>query len=249
MPPTVLVLDSNTTVQRMTKLTFKAEGVRVNAVHAGSDPFEQIEKQRPDIIFTDDAGKVAAFLKSRPNLPRIPLVLLKGAFDASDAAHDALADAVLMKPLQPDAMIQCVRRLLSERKSHAPISPGHAADDVDRNLDLEQYFDQLSAAFERAQSTPPSAQGPPEWSWGDARQTTPRHATAASEPRAAVPPERPDRQTPPSPPLDRELVEQVTQRVLDRLGERIVRSTATEIVSRLSKWLIVNEVERSKAGQ
>jgi hypothetical protein len=59
----------------------------------------------------------------------------------------------------------------------------------------------------------------------------------------------PARPTPAAHAVSSELVEQVTQRVLDRLGERIVRSTATEVVSRLSKWLLVNEVERSRNTQ
>ena len=46
-----------------------------------------------------------------------------------------------------------------------------------------------------------------------------------------------------------DLVEKVAQRVLDRLGDRMVRSTATELVARLSKWLILDEVERTKAGK
>jgi hypothetical protein len=43
--------------------------------------------------------------------------------------------------------------------------------------------------------------------------------------------------------------EELTQRVLDRLGDRMFRSSATEIVSRLSRWLLVDEVERSKSAK
>ena len=63
----------------MMKLAFKDESVRVTAVRLGSDAFAAIDAHPPDIIFTENARKVVAFLKSRPNLPRIPVVLLKGA--------------------------------------------------------------------------------------------------------------------------------------------------------------------------
>jgi CheY-like chemotaxis protein len=243
MPPTLLVLDNNTTVQRMTKLTFRAEGVRVNAVQPGSDGFEEIEAHPPDIIFTDHAAKVVAFLKSRPNLSRIPVVLLKGAFDASASADDELADDVLMKPLQPDAMIECVKRLLKSPDAASSNQEQPSADGVDSRLDLDRYFDELSLAFNKAQSTQFQLEGD-LWRWSDASN---RNPPAAMSP--AIEHERRDRTSSAMPVVDKDLVEQVTQRVLDRLGERIVRSTATEIVSRLSKWLIVNEVERSKAGQ
>lgn len=223
MMQTLLVVDDNTTVQRMIKLAFKEQNVRVNVVQRGRDAFEQIEDAPPDIILTDNAPTVGAFLKSRPKLSHIPVVMLKGAFDASTPGTDeTVADGVLTKPLQPQAVVECVRRLLEQRK----VAPSKADD----NLELEQYFDRLSAAFNRAVSAP----------------FQPDEVLSAAEP-----PPRPhrDRAARVSPPVTNELIEQITQRVVDRLGERIVRSTATEVVSRLSKWLIVNEVERGKDGR
>jgi hypothetical protein len=44
-----------------------------------------------------------------------------------------------------------------------------------------------------------------------------------------------------------QLIELITQRVLDRLSDRVTRATAAELVARLSKWLLVDEVERSRA--
>src|SRR5262245_45327678 len=97
MVPTILVLDQNSTVQRMIKLTFKEESVQVNTVKSSEDAFAIIEAHPPAIIFTENVRKVAAFLKSRPQLPRIQLVQLKGAFDSSTGADEEGADAVLTK--------------------------------------------------------------------------------------------------------------------------------------------------------
>src|SRR4026207_969226 len=106
MVPTILVLDRNSTVQRVMKLALKEESVKVNTIQRGEDAFASIDAQPPDIIFTDDARKLVAFLKSRPKLSHIPVVLMKGAFDSSiGAADEELSDEVLMKPLQPDAVI------------------------------------------------------------------------------------------------------------------------------------------------
>ena len=251
----LLVVDENTTVQRVIKMAFKDEAIRVITVPRGRDAFGQIEADVPDIVLADNGPEVAAFVKSRPALSHIPVVLLKGAFDpAGDGPDEALGcDDVLMKPLQPQAMIDRVKRLLNAKKSRgrrapAPAAPppaaaaaaSAAAVAVDSNLDLGQYFDQLSVAFTRAQhGTPLPAEGRlpgPAWIFSE----TPRPARDVP-PRPVTAPRQPD--------VTDDLVERVAQRVLDRLGDRMVRSTATELVARLSKWLILDEVERTKAGK
>jgi hypothetical protein len=44
-----------------------------------------------------------------------------------------------------------------------------------------------------------------------------------------------------------DLVERVTQQVLERLSDRVVRDTVTEIVSRVSERLVREEIDRVKA--
>jgi len=256
MAPTILVLDHNATVQRMMKLAFKDESVRVTAVRLGSDAFAAIDAHPPDIIFTENARKVVAFLKSRPNLPRIPVVLLKGAFDSSSAgADEQAADEVLTKPLQPDAMIDCVKRLLEARNAAAQkvAAPPPAAERVDEDLDIDKYFDQLEVAFNEADSTPSKLDGE-LWDGAFAAaadEGQPRQAIAHPETRrAGLDGAQVDRLAPATQQgVSNELIDQVAQRVLDRLGERIVRSTATEVVARLSKWLLVNELEKGRSTQ
>jgi CheY-like chemotaxis protein len=249
MAPTLLVLDRNATVQRVVKLAFKDESVQVNAVRTDREAFAAIDAQPPDIIFTEDARKVVAFLKSRPKLPHIPVVLLKGAFDSPEASGDEqLADDVLMKPLQPDAMIDCVKRLLHTKSAPAPA----AEPPPDDHLDLEQYFDQLEAAFNEADTTPSSLDGE-LWEGAfsspvEAGQRPLATARVASD-RAGSENTGADHPAPVAQTVTNELVDQVAQRVLDRLGDRLVRSTTTEVVARLSKWLLVNELEKGRSTQ
>lgn len=250
MAPTILVCDRNATVQRVMKLAFKDEGVQVNAVRTDREAFAAIDAQPPDIIFTEDARKIVAFLKSRPKLPRIPVVLLKGAFDSSNAAGDEqLADDVLMKPLQPDAMIDCVKRLL-----HTKNTPPPAAEPLppllDEQLDIEQYFDQLEIEFNDADSAPSKLDGELwEGAFSSAADAGPKRvATArAANDRASS---EGARLAPPAPAelhVTNDLVDQVAQRVMDRVGDRLVRSTTAEVVARLSKWLLVNELEKGRS--
>jgi CheY-like chemotaxis protein len=257
----LLVVDENTTVQRVIKMAFKDEAIRVITVPRGRDAFGQIEADLPDIVLADNGPEVAAFLKSRPALSHIPVVLLKGAFDpAGDGPDEALGcDGVLMKPLQPQTMIDRVKRLLNEKKAKArrapaptPPQPTAAASAVDSHLELGQYFDQLSVAFSRAQQpTPLSSDGRLSGpAWGFSQTTRPTRDIPPRAPGPPGPPGNAQRPTATPPPdVTDDLVEKVAQRVLDRLGDRMVRSTATELVARLSKWLILDEVERAKAGK
>jgi len=45
-----------------------------------------------------------------------------------------------------------------------------------------------------------------------------------------------------------DLVEQVTERVLDRLSPQVVRDTVSEIVSTIAERLVLEEIERIKAS-
>src|SRR4051812_13927835 len=111
----LLVVDENSTIQRVIKLAFREEAIQVLTVPRGRDVFEHIEKDPPDIVLADNGREVSDFMKSRPRLSKIPIVLLKGAFDQTvEGPDEALGcDAVLMKPLQPQQLIDRVKRLLS----------------------------------------------------------------------------------------------------------------------------------------
>ena len=257
MPRTLLIVDTNTTVQRVTKLAFRGEGITVNVVQAGRDPIEVIAASPPDIILTDNAAAILAFLKTRADLSHIPVVLLKGAFDTSTADEESLVAAVLKKPLQPDAMVACVKGLLNKPvaptpAAAAPVAPVQEArekpEQIDARLDLDEYFDQLSLAFNKAEIAalhPEPGMPPPA---GGARYGF-TAAPAAVDPAGSPEPGPRARHAASVGDVNTELVEQITQRVLNQLNERMVRSTATEIVSRLSRWLIVNEIERHRPPQ
>ena len=59
----LLVVDESTTIQRVIKLAFKDEAIRVITLPRGRDAFEQIEADPPDIVLADNGRDVAAFLK------------------------------------------------------------------------------------------------------------------------------------------------------------------------------------------
>lgn len=162
----LLLADDSITIQRVIELTFAEEDVQVLAVSDGRQAIERIPIERPDIVLADvgmperDGYEVAAFVKKDPALAHIPVLLLTGAFEPIDE-HRARAvgcDGVLVKPFEPQMVINRVKDLLAGRRPNAPAAGNPqdaAAVPSDTGAEpqqaggdsLEDYFDRLDAAF------------------------------------------------------------------------------------------------------
>ena len=208
MPYKLLLADDSVTIQRVIELTFADEDVRVVAVGDGQQAIERIEADPPDIILADvdmpkrDGYEVAAYVKSRPKLAHIPVVLLTGAFEPIDQARaNAVgSDDVLAKPFEPQMVINRVKQLLGQPveggggkaapgrpQAVAPpagasarmaaggaptgvidpvidrplAGPEPGGDDAGAPVSLDDYFDQLDAAFAHLHPGQPSSESAP----------------------------------------------------------------------------------------
>jgi CheY-like chemotaxis protein len=210
----LLLADDSVTIQRVIELTFADEDVEVTTVGDGQLAIDRLDVDPPDIILADvdmpkrDGYEVAAYVKSRPKLAHIPVVLLTGAFEPVDQARAAAAGSsdVLAKPFEPQMVINRVKELLGKKRQSeaagaasgqqaaappAPQSPQpvpqpvppsasqpaprpvpesveavpppaapaapKAAADAGQVVSLDDYFDQLDAAFSNLQSGASSA--------------------------------------------------------------------------------------------
>ena len=174
MPNTLLLADDSVTIRRVIELTFADENMRVVSVSNGREALARIESAPPDIILAD-AGMpevsgydIAAFVKSRPALRHIPVVLLAGAFEPLDEARarKSGSDGVLVKPFEPQMVVARVRELLSQPRAAAAASiqsiqdptalparrtqaeGGTATDGLPDPL-FDDSLDRLDAAFNR----------------------------------------------------------------------------------------------------
>jgi CheY-like chemotaxis protein len=134
MPKKLLLADDSVTIQRVIELTFADEDVAVTAVGDGRQAIDRLRADRPDIVLADigmperDGYDVAAFIKNDPQLAHIPVILLTGAFEPLDEARARTSgcDGVLVKPFEPQMVINRVMELLSSRR--APAAPGAPPD-------------------------------------------------------------------------------------------------------------------------
>jgi CheY-like chemotaxis protein len=176
MPHKLLLADDSVTIQRVIELTFADEDIHVQAVGDGKKAIASIQADRPDIVLADvgmperDGYEVAAFIKTNSELAHIPVLLLTGAFEPIDEARARAVgcDGVLVKPFEPQMVINRVKDLLAGRRSTAAWSgtsqPAQSAretapasiPDAPRGPSaatgvpagsLEDYFDRLDAAF------------------------------------------------------------------------------------------------------
>jgi CheY-like chemotaxis protein len=188
MPHKLLLADDSVTIQRVIELTFADEDVQVTAVGNGQAAIDSVQRDRPDIVLADvgmperNGYEVAAFIKGNPALAHIPVVLLTGAFEPIDEARarSVGCDGVLVKPFEPQIVINRVKDLLAGRQPSgmwgtgpvaqgpirqpaAPAPDARPTGQTGRTDPLEAYFDHLDAAFASgtpaggADLSPPSA--------------------------------------------------------------------------------------------
>ncbi|MEP6919424.1 MAG: response regulator, partial [Acidobacteriota bacterium] len=128
MPHKLLLADDSVTIQRVIELTFADEDVLVTAVGDGQKAIASIQADRPDIVLADvgmperDGYEVAAYIKGNVELAHIPVLLLTGAFEPIDEARARAVscDGVLVKPFEPQMVINRVKDLLARRGPAAP---------------------------------------------------------------------------------------------------------------------------------
>jgi len=133
----LLLADDSVTIQRVVELTFSGEDVQVVTVGDGEEAIARIPVEMPDIVLADIAMpkrsgyEVAAFVKGRSDLARIPVVLLAGAFEPVDEARarEVKSDGVLVKPFEPQQVISRVKDLIEASKA-APATTVERAEPV-----------------------------------------------------------------------------------------------------------------------
>jgi CheY-like chemotaxis protein len=261
MSRTLLLADDSVTIQRVIALIFADEDVEVVTVSDGDQAIYCIESSPPDIVLADigmpgrNGYEVAQFIKQSPRLAHIPVVLLTGAFEPADQDRIAASgcDGVLGKPFEPHEVITRVKELLDRTSGRQ-----HLDAYFDR---LDQDLTSLANAKQEPRRNPlPAAEAPATHQASalpGARTSSPLAdafaALLAAEEQESVsgaPPALPVWRAASSdgPLATDDLIERVTERVLERLSDRAVRESAAEIVSRIAERLVREEIERIKSS-
>ena len=180
MSKKLLLADDSVTIQKVIELTFADEDIEVIAVSNGAQAISVAGVERPDIILADvgmperDGYEVAAFIKRTPHLQHIPVLLLTGAFEPIDEgrAKAAGCDGVLVKPFEPQMVINRVKDLIAgKRPLAAAVGPATSSTTLPPRplapspLPADEYFSRLDVAFgtkeaEKPRAVPTPSHGP-----------------------------------------------------------------------------------------
>ena len=96
---TVLLADESTTTRRIVELSFPEPDVHVVTVSDGDEAIARLAHDPPDLVLADIAlpkrsgFDVATYVRARPELSHIPVVLLAGALDTVDVLHSPFFNA------------------------------------------------------------------------------------------------------------------------------------------------------------
>jgi CheY-like chemotaxis protein len=135
---TLLVADDSQTVRRIVEMACSGHDFDVVTAADGDGAIAEISGRPPDIVLVDIAMPgpsgydVAEFVKGRPELAHIPVVLMAGMHEAPDEqrARESGCAEVLVKPLRPQLVVERLRHWLESRPAPAAITVP-AAEPVD----------------------------------------------------------------------------------------------------------------------
>jgi CheY-like chemotaxis protein len=163
MSYTLLLADDSVTVQRVIELTFADEGFKVVSFSDGDEVVGYLGAgNKPDVILADttmparDGYDVAAWVRGQSSLSEVPVVLMTGAFEPIDdrRAEACQADAVLVKPFEPQQVVSLVKRMLGGERGEslgefAPPRPGAVAPAAESAATLAPGLDTYASRLDQ----------------------------------------------------------------------------------------------------
>lgn len=128
----ILIIDDDIDLVDAMKLVLENKGYTVESAESGREGLDKLNIINPDLIILDvmmesgDSGFDAArTIRQNPNNKNIPILMLtaikeKIGFDFSAEAGDTdwlPVDDYVEKPIQPDALLNKVEKLLKEKST------------------------------------------------------------------------------------------------------------------------------------
>lgn len=123
----LLLADDSITIQKVVELTFPSDEFEVVTAGNGRLAVDKALAFLPDIVLCDvimpqlDGYQVCEALRGSPQLAKVPILLLNGAFEPYDAERAKSVGALgnVSKPFDPPALVARVKEILNERSTAA----------------------------------------------------------------------------------------------------------------------------------
>jgi len=125
MPPTqrcVLLVEDDRSVRRYLEVTLQRAGYKVITAEDGIEGIKFALSTKVDVVLTDavmpqmSGRDLARFLRSKPELAKLPIILLTGQEkDGASSADKKLIDAFLYKPVKAEELKKCLAEVSETR--------------------------------------------------------------------------------------------------------------------------------------
>jgi CheY-like chemotaxis protein len=124
MTTTVLIIDDEIHIRRLTAQVLEMAGYRVIEAASGSQALRLIEETRPDVITCDitmpgmTGFEVLEALKSQPSTAGIPVIMVTATGQEKDAARATELGAAdyITKPFGSTSLLETIERQLIGRQ-------------------------------------------------------------------------------------------------------------------------------------
>ncbi len=126
----ILVADDSLTIQKVIRLALSGDGYEIQTVSDGKEAMEQASLFRPDICIIDvslphfDAYQIREQLLAKPDLKKIPVILMSSAFEKVDEerAQKLGFAGHLIKPFDPSHLRSTLLSVSSQAPANDPVT-------------------------------------------------------------------------------------------------------------------------------
>jgi DNA-binding response OmpR family regulator len=116
----ILIVDDNAYIRDILSRLLELENFKVVTAEDGRSGIEASEGESPDLIITDiempklDGVGMIKALRSKSQFNRIPILAITAYGHWAEArAIEAGADRAMVKPIEPDMLVECIGELLN----------------------------------------------------------------------------------------------------------------------------------------
>ncbi len=259
MSKKILLADDSVTIQKVVELTFMDEGVTVVAVGNGTDAIARLTEVNPDVVIADvhmpGASGYEVSRKVKAWRPSLPVLLLVGTFEpfSKEEFEASGADANMKKPFDSQELLREVTGMLQRSAAPVPAAPTPAAPVAVAAAVEEEPLWQLEdgglASLPDFDEPALPAPAPAAMVAAPVPVAAPMPVPAPRELEAAAPTAELASPAAPLPPavepaattssrLSDEDIDRVARRVVELLGDRIVREVSWEVIPDLAEVVI-----------
>jgi len=246
----ILLADDSLTIQKVVELTFMDEDYEVQSVRSAEEARARLEAGRPDIVIADihvpGASGYELCREVKERYQGVPVLLLVGTFETVDEADlaDCGAEAHLKKPFDSQELLRTVQDLTASAGARGEEELARPAGfEGTAHVEGEPTIAREAEPEDGGEDATARPTGFETSAWAEPEPVN--DVPAATTPTAT--PATVEQGTNGGGALSEEDVERIARRVVEILGDRIVREVAWDVVPDLAEVVVKERLRELEA--